>query len=84
MGRFLITRAFRTEKKKTNVHIEAKNAIGGQLQEEKKSVRAEDQKSSHPDTEHKSNIRQPKLEGRKPKNSDLNRTLQIEPRRFDR
>ena len=54
MGRFLITRASRTEKK-TNGHIEAKNAIGVYNRcEQKKSVRAEDQKSSRPDTEHKS------------------------------
>ena len=50
-----------------------------------KSERAEDQKSSHPDSEHQSTyLTQPKLEGRKPKKPDLNRTLQIEPRRFNR
>ena len=63
----------------------SKCANGGQLHKKFQSVRAEDQKSSHPDTENKSSEpTQPKLEGRKQKKPDLNRTLQIEPRRFNR
>ena len=84
-GRFLITRAYET-KKKTNGHFEAKNAIGGQLKKNKsrRERRIRNPHTQTPNTSQVQIITQPKLEGRKPKKPDLNRTLQIEPRRFNR
>ena len=73
-------------KKINQCAFRSKNAIGGQLHKKKnrRERRIRNPHTQTPNTSQVQTITQPKLEGRKPKNPDLNRTLQIEPRRFNR